>query len=458
MSAPAFDRSRPPAPGGLRPFHFPAIHRRRLRNGLTLLVAEARNFPLVTFDLVLFAGGTVDPHDRAGASLLTAGLLESGAGDRDADQLAEAIDGLGMSTDSGVSWDTTQIGFTALRSRMTEALALHADLVRRPRFPAAEVDRLRDERLAQLVQRRHEPSALASEVFNAWVFGEDVVYARPLGGTRATAAALTREDVLAFHAERYVPSGAGLVVAGDVSADEVEAAVEAAYGDWLGAPPAQALPRVAPRVAETTVVIAHRPGAVQSELRLGHIGVERTAPDYPAVIVMNAILGGLFSSRLNLNIRERLGYTYGISSAFGARRQPGTFAVSAAVQTEGTAHAVQEVLRDLREIQQAPVTAKELDDARSYLAGVFPLQLQTTDGVAGKLNTLFTYGLPDDEWDTYRDRVLAVTAEDVLRAARERLWPDRSVVVVAADADAVRGPLEAAGVGPVTVVTAEELP
>lgn len=457
MSTP-LDRTRPPAPGALRPFHFPPVHRRRLRNGLTLLVCEMRSFPVVTFDMVLFAGGTADPADRGGAALLTAGLLESGAGDRDAAALAEVIDGLGMSTDSGVSWDTTQIGFTALRSRMAEALAVHADLVRRPRFPAAEVERLRDERLASLTQNRHDPSGLAAEVFNAWTFAPDSVYGRPLGGTRASASALSHADVLAFHAERYRPEGAGLVVAGDVTADEVEALVERCYGDWEGAPPVHAPPSAAPRLAETQVIVAHRPGAVQSEVRVGHVGLERTAPDYPAALVLNAILGGLFSSRINLNLRERLGYTYGVSTAFGARRQPGTFAVSAAIKTEGTAHSVQEILRDLREVQQSPVTAAELDDARSYLAGVFPLQLQTTDGVAGRLNTSFTYGLPDDYWQTYRDRILAVTAEDVLQVARTRLWPDRAVVVVSADAGQVRGPLEALGLGPVTVVTADQLP
>jgi zinc protease len=196
---------------------------------------------------------------------------------------------------------------------------------------------------------------------------------------------------------------------------------------------------------------------VQSELRVGHIGMERTAPDYFAVTVMNAILGGTFSSRLNLNLRERLGYTYGASTVFAMRRQPGPFSMSTAVQTEVTAHAVSEMLRDLRGMQEADVTPAELDDARNYLAGIFPLALQTTDGVSGKLSTIATYGLPDDYYQHYRERLLAVTAADVLEAARARLWPDRAAVVIGGDAEKIRGELEALDVGPVVVLDPDEL-
>jgi zinc protease len=187
------------------------------------------------------------------------------------------------------------------------------------------------------------------------------------------------------------------------------------------------------------------------------VGIERTAPDYFAVMVMNAILGGTFSSRLNLNLRERLGYTYGASSGFAMRRQPGPFSMSTAVQTEVTAHAVSEMLRDLRGMQEADVTQAELDDARNFLAGVFPLGLQTTDGVSGKLSTIATYGFPDDYYQDYRERLLAVTADDVMAAARERLWPDRATVVIDGDAARIRGALEALDVGPVVVLDPGEL-
>ncbi|HEX2202456.1 MAG TPA: pitrilysin family protein [Longimicrobium sp.] len=451
------DRTRIPAPGALRPFHFPEVHRRTLPNGVAVLCAEVRNFPVVTADVVMFAGGLAEEEARAGEAALTSALLESGAAGRSAAEIAEAIDALGLELDSGVSWETTQTGFTALRSRLEAGCAILADLVRRPVFPAEEVERLRDERLALIRQRRATPSSLADEVANRYIYAPGLPFARPLGGLAETVAPIDREVLAAFHAARYRAAGSALVFAGDVSIDEAAALAERFFGDWDGEAPAVDAEGVRPRLEETRIVIAHRPGSVQSEVRVGHMGIERTAPDFAAVSVMNSILGGVFASRLNMNLRERLGYTYGVSSSFASRRAPGTFTVSTAVQTEVTAHAVSEILRDMREMREAPVTTEELDDSRHFLAGVFPLGLQTTDGVAGKLTTISTYGLPDDYYQGYRDSILAVTAEDVLEAARRRLWPERAAVIVAGDAEQLRGPLEELGIGPVEIVDPETL-
>ncbi|HEX8905982.1 MAG TPA: pitrilysin family protein, partial [Longimicrobiaceae bacterium] len=336
-------------------------------------------------------------------------------------------------------------------------MELLAELLRHTTFPEREVERVRDERLATIQQRRGTPSSLADEAESRWVFAPGSSFARPLGGLLRTVDGLTRDEVAAFHARRYRPSAATLVAAGDISADEVQALAERWFGDWGGEAEPVATADVRPRLDRTTIIIVDRPGSVQSELRVGHMGIERTAPDYFAVTVMNAILGGTFSSRMNLNLRERLGYTYGASSSFASRRQPGLFSMSTAVQTEVTAHSVSEMLREMREMREAPVSGAELEDARNFLAGVFPLGLQTTDGVAGKLSTIATYGLPDDYYDHYRDGLLSVTAADVLDAAQRRLWPDRASVVIAGDAEKIRGEMEALDVGPVLVVSVEEL-
>ena len=457
ISAAALDRAAVPPRGPLRPFHFPAVERRTLPNGLRIVVAEVRTFPVVTVDLSMDAGGLAEEPERAGIAALTSGLLESGAGGMDADEIAERVDSLGLSLDSGVSWDTAQCGFTCLRQRLEPGFELLAQLARHPTFPEREVERVRDERAGSIQQRRGTPSPLADEAVNRWTFAPGTAFARPLSGMLRTVAGLTRAEVEAFHARRYCPGGATLVAAGDASADEIVALAERWFGDWSGAPAARALADVRPRLDETTIVLVDRPGAVQSEIRIGHVGIERTSPDFFAVTVMNAILGGTFTSRMNLNLRERLGYTYGASSSFVARRQPGTFGMSTAVQTEVTAHSVSEMLREMREMREAEVTPAELDDARNYLAGVFPLGLQTTDGVAGRLSTLATYGLPDDYWDRYRDGILSVTAAEVLETARRRLWPERAAVVIAGDAQKIRGEMEALDVGPVIVSDPAEL-
>ena len=455
--AAALDRGAVPPRGALRPYHFPDVHRRRLANGMQLLVSEMHNFPVVTVDVVLDAGGLAEPAERAGIAAITSALLESGAGEMDADAIAERVDGLGLSLDSGVSWDTGQVGFTCLTARLEAGFELTADLLRRPAFPEREVERVREERLSTIQQRRGTPSTLADEAQGRWIFAPGSAFARSLGGLQRTVEGLRRDAVMAFHAGRYRPSATTVVAAGDASVDEIQALAERWFGDWTGEAEPVAVTEVRPRLDHTRVILLDRPGSVQSEIRIGHVGIERTAPDYLPVMVMNSILGGIFSSRLNLNLRERLGYTYGASSSFASRRQPGLFTMSTAVQSEVTAHSVSEMLREMRGMRESMVTAAELEDARNYLAGVFPIGLQTTDGVAGKLSTIATYGLPDDYYDHYRDGLLSVAGADVRDAAERRLWPDRAAVVIAGDAEKIRGELEALDVGPVVIADPDEL-
>jgi zinc protease len=451
------DRSVAPPPGPLRPFHFPEVQRGRLASGVEVIVAEKRDLPVATLDLVLPSGGSADPEALAGAASLTAGLLESGAGERDAAAVAEAVDGLGLSLETGVSWDWTVVGFTSLSSRLDAGAEILADLVLRPRFPEREVERIREERLAALLQRRSDPSALADELVGHFTFAAEHPFSRRLGGLRRTISAIGPGAVSAFHAERYRPLGAALCAAGDVTLDEVVALAERHLGGWEGAPPPFAFPEPARRFDRPTVLLADRPGAVQSEVRVGHIGIERGASDFLATTVMNAILGGLFSSRLNLKLREQLGYTYGVHSSFSPRRRAGGFVVASAVQVEGTGRAVAEILSGLRSMQAEPVSAAELDDARNYLAGVFPLTLQTTDALAGRLASLPVYGLDDDYWERYRDRLLAVTAAEVLEAAGRRLHPDRAVIVVVGDAERTAAELERAAEAELLVVDPREV-
>jgi zinc protease len=452
------ERSVPPAPGPIRPFSFPLVERTELNGGLTVVSARTGEVPVVTLELLLPAGGLQDPAGREGLATLTGALLDSGAGSRTAAEIAEEMEALGVQLSVATGWQVTHVELTGLRSRMEAAVDLLADLVREPTFPQHEVERIAAEHRAAILQRRAEPRGLANEAISRFLFADASPFSRPLGGTLKSLGTLTREDLRAFHQAHYSPLGAAVVVAGEMDhAGAVELAARA-FGDWVGPAAAAPVVSVEPRSTERRITIVDRPGAVQSEIRVAEIGVARSTPDYFPIVVMNAILGGAFTSRLNLNLRETRGYTYGVSSSFTMRREPGPFLVSTAVQTEATAPALSEIMKELRTIREEPVREQEVEDARSYLAGVFPLRLQTTDGTASRLAELFVHDLPLDYFADYRERLLAVSRAEVERAAREHIDPSRTTIVVAGDAARIRDELAALDLGPVDVTDAGDLP
>jgi zinc protease len=457
MATSPLDRATPPAAGALRPFDFPDVVRHTLSNGVRVLVAPIHSFPVVSVGVILEAGATQDAEPLLGTAALVASLLESGTAARSAADIAAEVESLGVQLDAVAGWDTAHAGVTALRSRLEPGLDVLADIVLNSQFPQPEVERLRAERIAEILQRRTDPQALAGEAVARFIFAPESRLARPLGGTAASVERITRPDLQRFHAEHFSAQAASMVVVGDIEPETAIGLLDARFGAWPGGVHARAHHEVRPRTEEPQVVVVHRPGAVQSEIRVGHLGASRSTDDYFPLLIMNAILGGMFTSRLNLNLRERHGYTYGASSAFAMRREPGSFAVGTAVQTEVTAAAVREILGELGRIRDATVSDAELEDARNFFAGVFPLRLQTADAIANRLTELLVYDLPPDYFDTYRDRVLAVTADDVLQAAQRHVRPDHAAVVVVGDADAIRDGLETLGIAPVRVVEPAEL-
>lgn len=452
------DRSSPPGPGPRRPFSFPDIERSQLPNGLPVLMARTEGPPVATIALLLPAAGLHEPEERAGLASLTGTLLDSGTERRSAPEIAEAFEGFGAQYGVGTTWDVTEVGLTALTTRLEPASQLVAELVRQPSFPLNEVERVREEQIAAIIQRRADPRGLANEAATRFIFADDTPYSRPLSGTRTTLSGLTREDITAFHADQYTPFGATILIAGNLDPDLAHDLVAQIYGDWVGPVAQRGIAEVRPASRSRRVVIVDRPGAVQSEIRAGHIGVPRSTPDYFPLMVMNAILGGAFTSRLNLNLRERQGFTYGVTSHFTMRRQAGPFAVSTAVQTEVTAAALREIIREIDGIRDSAVTQAELEDARNYLAGVFPLRLDTTEGVTSRLAELALHDLPLDYFDSYRDRILDVSSDEVLRVAQEHIRPEELCVVVVGDAGKIRSDVEALALGPVEVVDVGVLP
>lgn len=452
MTPGPLDRGVVPEPGELRPFRFPPIEHLELANGIPVDFAATEGLPVVTFSLLLPAGALREPTDRAGLATLTGSLLESGTETRTAAALAEEIEGMGARLSVGAGWEVSFVDVTVLEEHAEQAAALMAEVARAPGFPAAEVERVRAEQLAGIVQRRAEPRALANEMVSQYIFAPASPFSRPLSGGHGSVAGLEREDVATFHREVFTPRGARLVVAGRISPDAVRHIGEGAFGDWTGDPVGKIEPNMEPRSEGVEIVIVDRPGAVQSEVRVGHLGVARDTPDYFPLRVMNTILGGSFSSRLNLNLRERHGYTYGVHSSFVMRRSPGPFLVSTAVETDVTGGAVQEIVKELHRIRDEEITPAELDDARQYVAGTFPLALQTTDGVASRLSELAIYGLPDSYLEDFAARILSVSAEEAEAAARARIHPDRLAIVVVGDSERLRPQLEALEIGPVNVV------
>lgn len=447
-----------PGPSAPRPYHFPRFERRALANGIQLVVAPIAKLPLATVIVLADAGAVAEPATAYGVAQLTAQLLLEGTEQLDGAQLAERFEVLGASVDSYADWDAAGIRLTAMTDRLHAAFELLAQVLRAPAFRERELERLRAERLAELLQLRAEPRGLADELFSRFVYDPRSRYARPDGGDERSVTALTRDDVLAFHRERYQPGGLTIIVAGDVSAHEAESLIAATLGDWRGEAPEPSRTVDAAARATRAVHIIAKADAPQSELRIGHVGLPRRHPDYFPTVVMNAVLGGLFNSRINLNLREAHGYTYGAFSGFDWRRQAGPFVVSTAVQSEVTEASAREVLLEIERIRSEPIAPEELSLATSYLDGVFPIRYETTAAIATALTGMIVYGLPDDYFDRYREHVRSVTRDDVLRAAREHLHPESLQVVVVGDPAVVREPLESLAFGPTTVYDAAGVP
>lgn len=448
----AWDRSSPPPPGPVRPFVFPTVQRRALANGVTLLTARSGDLPLVTAHVVVDAGGAAERAGEKGVAWLTSQALDTGTASRTADELAWEVEMLGAELESWVTWDGLHATLTTRADRLGEALDLLADVIRNSAFPAREIERLREEQAAEILRRGTEPRALADDAAVQCIFAPGTTYHTPLIGAADGVRALTREQVQAFHGRTFTPGNTAVVVVGAVDADAAEREVQRAFGDWQGAaappPPAE----VKARAQVPTVYLVDRPSAVQSELRIGHVGVARDHEDYFPILVMNALLGGAFTSRLNLCLREKHGFTYGVRSGFGFRREAGPFIIQTAVASDVTARAVAETLREIRELQSEGATEDEVRSARDYLAGTLPLQMQSTGQLADRVADLHTYQLPADYFESHRARLAAVTGDEVQRAAREHVRLGEVAVVVVGNADAVEEDLRELGIGDIVRV------
>jgi zinc protease len=449
-----------PEPGTPRPYAFPAVARTQLDNGLTVMVADLPGRPLVSATMIVPVGAADEPAADAGATVLAARALTEGTEQYDAVGLTEAAERLGASLHAEAGWDATSVGIDVPSARLAPALELLAEVLLRPTFPADEIDRLRDERLNDLLQAQADPRRRADETYIGTIYAPSSPYHRPSGGTRETVARLD-ESVARRAYERILdPAHATLVVGGALGGQDVVEIARRLVGAWARHPGAAA---PAPIVDQGSgsgrlVRVVHRPSSVQTEIRIGHPGLPRRIPDYHAVTLMGAILGGLFNSRLNMQLREAKGYTYGAGAGFDMRRGAGPFTARAAVNTEVTVPAILDTITELERMRDTRVTDDELAAARDFLVGVFPLRFETPGAVVGAVSGLAVHGLPLDELTDYRARVEAVDVDAIETAARAHLAVDRAAIVLVGDVDAFGSDLEAAGLGRLVIDRDESAP
>lgn len=453
LAAQGVDRTQPPPLGPAPELRLPPVQRATLRNGIRLYVVEMHEVPLVQVSLAAAGGGREDGA-LAGLASFTAGMLDEGAGSRDAFGIAEEAEFLGAQLTTGADWDRIAVTLRVPKRTLGPALDLMADVALRPTFAAREVARQRDLRLAAILQQRDQPNAMASLAFGALVFPASHHYHRPLGGDSASTAALDSATVRAFYQRAMQPGRISIIVTGDITLAQARRELDRRFGALPAGAAAAAAPVPPPvPLSPATVYLVDKPGAAQSVLAIGHPGVERANPDYFAIEVMNTILGGSFSSRLMTNLRETKGYTYGASSRFQYGPVAGPFRAGAAVRTDVTDSSLVEFFREFARIRDSAVTDAELARAKAYVALGLTGDFETTRQMAAKVEELLTFGLPLDYYDGYVARIMAVTAADVQRVAQKYLRPDRMSIVVVGDVAKIRPGIEALKLGPVSVRT-----
>ena len=453
--APAKKKQTPPPAQPAKEVHFPPFEQRTLGNGLKVVVVEQHETPAVGIQLLVQAGKAHEPATKAGLAQATADLLRQGTATRSAQQIAEAIDSVGGDLSTSGGWDSAYAVVQLTSDQVDFGLDLLSDIMLRPSFPAEEVERWRRQSLNSLQVQMEDASYLAETAFARAVFGNHP-YGLPDEGTPASVQAITRDDIVAFHKARYVATGAILAVVGDVKAADVFTKVEKAFGGWAKGTDEKVPPVAEPKREKPRVIVIDKPDAVQTEIRAGHVGLAFTDPDYFASLVYNSVLGQSGSSRLYNEVRRKRGLSYGAASNFLPAYQPGWFQVSTFTKTESTAEALKVSLDVVEDLAKEPVPATELTERKTYLTGVFPMQIETPQGISSQIIQAFKYGY-DRKWlETYRDKIDAVNAQQLQSFAQRRIHPDRALVVLVGNASGFKADLEKT-YGPVEVIPYHDL-
>ena len=450
VNADAEWRKEIPKPAAAAVLLLPVPERFKLSNGLTVLYSERPGLPLVAANLVLHAGSGVNPVDRPGLASMTARMLQQGTTTRSALQIADRAADLGATLNSGAGTDTTGVSTRSLSRNFPDALELLADVALHPSFPQAEIERVRSERLTGIVQEKDEPFALAMRVLTSALYGPRHTYGYPDSGTTESIKAISREDVEHFWQQNYFPDDAALLVTGNIKLASLKPLLEKRFGAWKAgrpAPPALG----SPETTDAKLILVDRPGAPQTTLVCFSMGLARSTPDYAPVEVMNTDLGGLFSSRINMNLREAHGYTYGAGSFFNYHRSAGPFVVFSDVRTDATAPATSEVFNELRRMRETQMTPAELVLSKDSIARSLPGRFERGTAAAATFAELFTYDLPLDYYSSLPDRINAVTIEQAQAMAKKYIQPEKMIVLAVGDRAKIEEDMKKLNLGKVEI-------
>jgi predicted Zn-dependent peptidase len=453
------DRTVVPPPGPTPVLRVPTWTRAQLANGATLIVSERHNLPLVSFTITFLGGSNqFEPAGKRGVASMTASMLSEGTNSKTGDQLSDALQLLGTGINIGVGAEEGSIGFVSTTKNFDATLAILADEMLNSTFPAEALDRLRGRTLVGLTQAKDQPVVVGAQVFNKIIYGD----AHPYGqrATETSIKAITRDDVVAFAKSYYQPGRALITVVGDITPAQAKAAVEKGLTAWAkaGDKPSFDYPKL-PELQPAKIYLVDKPGAAQSVFNIGLPGPPRNTPDYFALQVLNTILGGQFQSRLNANIREQKGYSYGVNSGFGYGKGPGAFRAGGSIFSAKTDAALIEFMKELKGIVgEKPVTDEELKTAKDSLIQGLPQRFASVSSINNAITSLVTQGLPDDYYQQYAKNVSAVTKDDVLRVAKQYIDLNHLAIVIVGDRSQVEAALKATNIAPITYIDIEGNP
>lgn len=449
------DRSKYPQAGELESLQLPEIQKFQLANGLPVYLVQKSQVPIIQFGLYFNAGSIFDPDDKLGLARMTADLMDEGAGNLDALALSEQIEFLGISLSASASLEQLSISLFTPVSKLEQALPLLSDVLLRPRFEEKELDRKRTEYIVRLTQAHDESRIIASTAFNQMVFGKNHPYARPTGGTEMSLKTMKTADLKSFHQNYITPANGYLIIVGDLSKEEAKKMLDKAFTGWTGG---KLQTKTIPEPQKNKgiqVFVVDKPDAAQTELRFGSLGVSRSTPDYYPLTILNTILGGSFTSRLNQNIREEHGYAYGAGSSFFEPKGRGYFLASSAVQTDVTDKATMEFIKELKGIRE--VSAEDVNKAKNYEALGFPGEFERIENIAYNISDMVHHGLPDDYLNQHMSNLLKISEADVERVSKTYIDPSNMVIMIVGDKAKIDAGLKALKLGKITYLTKEDI-